>query len=507
MASGPTLWCDFVFIESGLFQFSRGDQPGSELNLVCFDASDDTRGWIEPEDVPIGAGYTMDHTVVMAPEYIFTREMTARLRKLQPVEPIQPRYPWRHMLDKMMFTLRNTTDGFRQYENASMTRGKAVPFGFYAKTWYSIAQAPGGGAPPIYLDIEHSPDWGASFDAWSAVFMAQYADRWGDKDGFVAKRLPMLRQGLALDGWQEHKLPQLDGAFWQCFAPWDSKGVPGSNGGFPGFHMAHFIQNLDHVWVCDSGKIGAFFLKLAKLTPGGDAELTAKAIAAGNFLLRMQHPVSGDLTGSVYSTDDGSATHPSNFGGTVCAVYLWAELYHATGNATWIAAAEKAVGAIRSQWMQPGAFMFCGGELDDLFNPKGACSDIGTTSVMYGVMGFASLALATAEGSSGGEHSVLHAVALNSTRILADYMLAQQEVRDVNYGYYRIKARWMGADFKTSGAYQEWIRPEATYFMWRAYLATREVQYLESMLRHATWLQYLLQASYLSLRRMLHTII
>ena len=64
------------------------------------------------------------------------------------------------------------------------------------------------------------------------------------------------------------------------------------------------------------------------------------------------------------------------------AVYLWAELYNTTGNATWIEAAERAVGVIRSQWMQPGAYMFCGGELDDLFNPKGECSDIGTTAVM-----------------------------------------------------------------------------------------------------------------------------
>ena len=48
----------------------------------------------------------------------------------------------------------------------------------------------------------------------------------------------------------------------------------------------------------------------------------------------------------------------------------------------------------------------------------------------------------------------------------------------------------MGAEVKTSGAYQEWIRPETTYFMWRAFLATREPRYLQSMLRHATWMQY-----------------
>ena len=43
-----------------------------------------------------------------------------------------------------------------------------------AKNWYSIAQS-GTGAPPMYEDIEHSPDWGASFDAWLAVFMKLYA--------------------------------------------------------------------------------------------------------------------------------------------------------------------------------------------------------------------------------------------------------------------------------------------------------------------------------------------
>ena len=84
---------------------------------------------------------------------------------------------------------------------------------------------------------------------------------------------------------------------------------------------------------------------------------------------------------------------------------------------------------IRSQWMQPGAYMFCGGELDDLFNPKGECSDIGTTAVMYGTMGFSSLALVTADDP---RHAALHATALNATRTLADYMEVQQEVRETN---------------------------------------------------------------------------
>ena len=153
----------------------------------------------------------------------------------------------------------------------------------------------------------------------------------GDKDNFIRDRYPLLRRGLSLDGWQQQSVPALQGAFWQCFAPWDSKGTP-QNPGFPGFHMcglcsgpgsrcltpsfhgvcrAHFIQHLNHVWVCDSGKIGAFYLQLDKLTEGGDAELVSKAIAAGEFLLRMQLP-SGDLSGSVYNTDNGTVTHGSN---------------------------------------------------------------------------------------------------------------------------------------------------------------------------------------------------
>ena len=69
--------------------------------------------------------------------------------------------------------------------------------------------------------------------------MKLYARQWGDHDGWIAARLPMLRRGLALDGWQQQSVPSLAGAFWQCFAPWNSTGVPGSGGrGFPGFHMA-----------------------------------------------------------------------------------------------------------------------------------------------------------------------------------------------------------------------------------------------------------------------------
>ena len=46
---------------------------------------DDTRGWIEYEDVPVGAAYTLDHTVLMASDYFFSRPLIGRLRALQPV--------------------------------------------------------------------------------------------------------------------------------------------------------------------------------------------------------------------------------------------------------------------------------------------------------------------------------------------------------------------------------------------------------------------------------------
>ena len=136
---------------------------------------DDERGWIELEDVPLfngsGATYTLTHTVLISQTYLFDPRFLRELRAIQPIQPQAPRYSWRYMADKMMFALRNTTEGWCQYENASMTRGIAQPFGFYAKTWYSIT----GTGPPEYLDIEHSPDWGASFDAWNAVFMQLYA--------------------------------------------------------------------------------------------------------------------------------------------------------------------------------------------------------------------------------------------------------------------------------------------------------------------------------------------
>ena len=223
------------------------------------------------------------------------------------------------------------------------------------------------------------------------------------------------------------------------------------------------------------------------LAEGGDAELLAKATAAGEWLLRIQQP-DGDLTGSVYNSDDGNVTIGSNFAGTACAILLWSDLFKTTGNVTWLVAAERAADLVRGKWMVAGSYRFCGGELDDLFNPRGSCSDVDTTAVMYGCMAFASLTEAAEKG--GAQHVALRAKALRATRVMADYMLVQQEVRDTNYGFYRRKARWMGADFKTVGGFQEWIRPETTFFMWRAYQATGDAAYLQSMLAHARWMQY-----------------
>ena len=119
---------------------------------------DEEEGWIEEEDVPVGASYSLTHAILLSEDYAFAPSVTTRVRELAPVDELPPRYVWRYMLDKMMFTLRNTTDGFRTYTNASLTGGHPSPFGFYAKTWCKVGEeswVPG----QMYLDLVHSPDW------------------------------------------------------------------------------------------------------------------------------------------------------------------------------------------------------------------------------------------------------------------------------------------------------------------------------------------------------------
>eukprot|EP01045_Picozoa_sp_COSAG04_P040779 COSAG04_NODE_12077_length_672_cov_0.869110_1_plen_136_part_10 len=136
--------------------------------------------------------------------------------------------------------------------------------------------------------------------------MQLYANAFGDGDAFIATRLPLLRRGLALQGWQQYSPEQefnapLQGAFWQAFVPWGSpvyrpptkanggKQVPGFGTGWPPDGSSR-----EYIWVCSSGKIGAFLLKLHSLTPDGDARFVSMAHDAGTFLLRLQQP-DGDL--------------------------------------------------------------------------------------------------------------------------------------------------------------------------------------------------------------------
>ena len=111
-----------------------------------------------------------------------------------------------------------------------------------------------------------------------------------------------------------------------------------------------------------------------------------------------------------------------------------------------------------------------GGELDDtLVNRNLICR----SAAMYGTMAFSSLALATGHDKTGRW--------ANATRTCADNLLAQQWLRDINYGYYRRKARWQGSDYRTVGGYGM-VRAETTFFMLAAWRATGDEIYKESML-------------------------
>ena len=77
------------------------------------------------------------------------------------------------------------------------------------------------------------------------------------------------------------------------------------------------------------------------------------------------------------------------------------------------------------------------------------------------------------------------------TRDAANYLVAQQWLFDINYGYYRKEARWNGMDCKTVGALQGWIRPECTMCMYLAFKATGDPRYRYSMEQHAAWMTYM----------------
>ena len=69
---------------------------------------------------------------------------------------------------------------------------------------------------PESIQVEHSLEWGGSFDGYSLIFLLLYAKMYGDADGFCAARAKLLRNGFAEVDWQvKGSGTALDGAWWQ----------------------------------------------------------------------------------------------------------------------------------------------------------------------------------------------------------------------------------------------------------------------------------------------------
>ena len=75
--------------------------------------------------------------------------------------------------------------------------GSEIQIGFIAQAWYNfLGQVgdPNGHSTNFTLLIQHSPDWGAGMDAWSAVFMLLYKEAYGDTpDGFINRTYTKMR--------------------------------------------------------------------------------------------------------------------------------------------------------------------------------------------------------------------------------------------------------------------------------------------------------------------------
>ena len=170
---------------------------------------------------------------------------------------------------------------------------------------------------------------------------------------------------------------------------------------------------------------------------------------------------------------EGAAIWPSNLGGVTSAVLLWAELYAVTGEQRYLEAARRAAAFSHREWLTNDRWQMHGGEIDSFGLPD-------STTAMYAAMGYAALALASGEEA----HQAM-------TRDAANYLVAQQWLFDINYGYYRKEARWNGMDCKTVGALQGWIRPECTMCLYLAFKATGDPLYRYSMEQHAAWMTYM----------------
>ena len=404
----------------------------------------DSQGWLELRP---GDSYELAHYVIMHPEYPFTRAFIDYLHRLQPQEYLPPRYPWSHFIAKCSWTLRHTPEG---YEDGG-------EWGLYWKNWYNLTEDPRCAKSGI--EKVHSLDWGASWDIWTAYFLLLYAERYDDD--WSRARYARLRHAIVHLPWQiDDPASPVDGAYWM---ERDEHGD---------FHISNWMADRYSprtLWVCDAGKVGYFLCLLYEKT--GDAVLLQRARKAAAFLLRRQQ-ADGDLDCSVM-LQEGAAIWPSNLGGVTSAVLLWAELYAVTGEQRYLEAARRAAAFSHREWLTNDRWQMHGGEIDSFGLPD-------STTAMYAAMGYAALALASGEEA----HQAM-------TRDAANYLVAQQWLFDINYGYYRKEARWNGMDCKTVGALQGWIRPECTMCLYLAFKATGDPLYRYSMEQHAAWMTYM----------------
>ena len=340
-----------------------------------------------------------------------------------------------------MWTLRYTPQVYIEQDD----------WGHYYKNWYSLNRDP-------RIEKVTSLDWGASWDIWNAYFLLLYAQRYDD--GWAERRYEKLRNGIVNNPWQVERPGHVtDGAFWM---ERDSEGR---------FHISNWLARKDPkgLWVCDTAKIGFFLCQLYETTE--DQVLLEKAKRAAAFLMRVQED-NGDLSGSLFS-EEGLAVHPSNLAGTVCPIMLWSKLYQITADEAYLSAARRAADFCIRTWLAENKWQMFGGEID-----SDEMAD--STTAMYAAMSFASLSLATSEPRYR-----------QATLDAANYLVAQQWLFDIHYGYYRRKARWHGTDFKTAGSLQGWIRPECTFSLYMVWKATGDPLYRTSMERHAAWMTYM----------------
>ena len=119
-----------------------------------------------------------------------------------------------------------------------------------------------------------------------------------------------------------------------------------------------------------------------------------------------------------------------------------------------------------------GRLVLYGGEIDTYQYPD-------TTTLMYATMAFSALAMATGEE----RHR-------EYTRSAANALIANQWLFDINFGYYRKKARWNGMDERSAGSLQGVNRYECTMSMYMAWKATDDGLYRQALDAHANWLTH-----------------